>query len=265
MGNTAAGALRIPASAAPSSRSRSESFDGFTWGPALRAAHRLPGAGAQAARHQPQRGRDDDSELFTLVGSLISESPGFRRHFARPSGRSQHGYPDVTLVGAVKASVGRPGIEIRRGFEGLRPGPKRRPSARSGTKATRRRLPEAPGGTSWRATLLEQGPVDSAPAATRAPGRGRETRVDNEGDGTVATPVTRWSQPSARTARSAFLDGDRRIALIGCASGEQKADDQAVAEMTGQLTKLLDGEGTPSGTKSPRPLLPKPRATVAPA
>ena len=59
--------------------------------------------------------------------------------------------------------------------------------------------------------------------------------------GQVATPVTRWSQPWRRTAVSAFLMGIVGIALIGCASGEQKADDQAVAEMTGQLTKLLDG------------------------
>jgi hypothetical protein len=86
----------------------------------------------------------------------------------------------------------------------------------------------------------ERVPVDSRPEATRAPGTRRETQVENERDGTVTTQVTAGSQPWRRTALSAFLIGIVGIALIGCASGEQKAEDQAVAEMTGQLTTLQD-------------------------
>ena len=79
----------------------------------------------------------------------------------------------MTLVGAVKDRVGRPGVEMRRGFEGYVLDPKdgRLLERDEGASAP---VPEAPGGTSWRATFLEQGPVDSAPAATPGP---RQTPV----------------------------------------------------------------------------------------
>jgi hypothetical protein len=56
-------------------------------------------------------------------------------------------------------------MEIRRGFEGyvLDPVDGRLLERYEGTSEP---VPEAPGGTSWRATFLKQGPVDSAPAAT---------------------------------------------------------------------------------------------------
>jgi hypothetical protein len=70
--------------------------------------------------------------------------------------------PRVTLVGAVKDSAGRPGVEIKRGDEGYILDPKdgRLLEQYEGTPEP---VPEAPGGTSWRSTILEQGPADSAP------------------------------------------------------------------------------------------------------
>jgi len=56
----------------------------------------------------------------------------------------------------------------------------------------------------------------------------------------VTTNVTGWSQPLRRTAMTAFLTGIVGVALAACASGEQKAQDQAVTEMTGQLSELKD-------------------------
>lgn len=61
-----------------------------------------------------------------------------------------------------------------------------------------------------------------------------------ETDGTVTTNVTGWSEPWRRTALTAFLVGIVGVALTACASGEQKAQDQAVSGMTGQLSELKD-------------------------
>ena len=169
MGNTAAGALKDPRVSSGIIPLEIGSFDGFTWDQlyALRTDSRALERKLHAT--SLNGGRDDDSELFTLVGSLISESPAppaLRKALWEIAAR----IPGVTLVGAVKASVGRPGIEIRRGFEGYVLDPKdgRVLERYEGTSAP---VPEAPGGTSWRATLLEQGPVDRAPAATPRPGQ----------------------------------------------------------------------------------------------
>jgi len=112
-------------------------------------------------------GRDDNTELFSLIGSLQAESPAppaLRKALWEIAAR----IPGVTLVGAVKDSVGRPGVEIRRRDEGYILDPKdgRLLEQYEGTPEP---VPEAPGGTNWRSTILEQGPADSAPAPTANP------------------------------------------------------------------------------------------------
>jgi len=109
-------------------------------------------------------GRDDNTELFTLVGGLLAESPAppaLRKALWEIAAR----IPGVTLVGAVHDSVGRPGVEIRRGDEGYILNPKDGQLLEQ-YEGTPEPVPEAPGGTNWRSTILEQGPTDSAPAAT---------------------------------------------------------------------------------------------------
>lgn len=73
--------------------------------------------------------------------------------------------PGVALVGAVKDSSGRSGIAIRRGDQSyvVDPGDGRLLEESKGiSKAT----PEAPSVARWRATYLEQGPAETAPAPT---------------------------------------------------------------------------------------------------
>jgi hypothetical protein len=164
MGHTAAGALKDPRVSSGIIPLEVGSFDGFTWD----QLYALPTDSRALERRlratSLNGGRDDNSELFTLVGSLISESPAppaLRKALWEIAAR----IPGVTLVGAVKDSIGRPGIEIRRGFEGYVLDPKdgQLLERYEGTSAP---VPEAPGGTNWRATFLERGPVDNAPAAT---------------------------------------------------------------------------------------------------
>ena len=112
-------------------------------------------------------GRDDNSELFSLVGALLAESPAspaLRKALWEIAGRIPH----VTLVGAVKDSAGRPGVEIRRGDEGYILDPKdgRLLEQYEGTPGP---VPEAPGGANWRSTVLDQGPADSTQASTGGP------------------------------------------------------------------------------------------------
>ena len=167
MGHTAAGALKDPGVSSGIRPLGVAFFDGFTWDQlyALPTDSRTLESKLRAT--SLNGGRDDNSELFELVGSLIAESPAppaLRQALWQIASR----IPGVTLIGAVKDSIGRPGIEIRRGFEGyvLDPRDGRLLERYDGTSAP---VPEAPGGTDWRATYLEQGPVDSAPAATPRP------------------------------------------------------------------------------------------------
>jgi hypothetical protein len=161
---TVAGALKDPRVSSGIIPLEVGSFDGFTWD----QLYALPTESRTLERKlratSLNGGRDDNSELFSLVGSLISESPAppaLRKALWEIAAR----IPGVTLAGAVKDSIGRPGIEIRRGFEGYVLDPKdgRLLERYEGTSTP---APEAPGGTNWRATFLERGPVDSAPAAT---------------------------------------------------------------------------------------------------
>jgi hypothetical protein len=164
MGHTAAGVLKDPRVSSGIIPLEVGSFDGFTWDQLYALPTDSRALESKLRATSLNGGRDDNSELFTLVGSLISESPAppaLRKALWEIASR----IPGVTLVGAVKDSIGRPGTEIRRGFEGyvLNPNDGRLLERYEGTSAP---VPEAPGGTNWRATFLEQGPVDSAPAAT---------------------------------------------------------------------------------------------------
>jgi hypothetical protein len=106
--------------------------------------------------------RDGDTELFALVGDLLRESPApptLRKALWEVVAR----VPGVSLVGAVRDSSGRPGVAIERGGHGYVLDP-----------TTGRLLEEyigspkpgsdSPGGASWRATYLEQGPAVSTPS-----------------------------------------------------------------------------------------------------
>ena len=164
MGHTAAGALKDARIGSGIVSLEVGSFEGFTWD----QLYALPTDSRALERKlratSLKGGRDDNSELFTLVGSLISESPAppaLRKALWEIAAR----IPGVTLVGAVKDSIGRPGIEIRRDFEGYVLDPKDGQLLER-YEGTSTPVPEAPGGTNWRATYLEQGPVDSAPAVT---------------------------------------------------------------------------------------------------
>jgi hypothetical protein len=163
-GHTAAGALKDPRISSGIIPVEVGSFEGFTWDQLYALPTDSRALESKLRATSLNGGRDDNSELFTLVGGLISESPAppaLRKALWEIAAR----VPGVTLVGAVKDSIGRPGIEIRRGFEGYVLDPKdgQLLERYEGTSAP---VPEAPDGTNWRATFLEQGPVNSAPAAT---------------------------------------------------------------------------------------------------
>ena len=143
------------------------SFDGFTWDQLFALPTDSRALERKLRATSLNGGRDDNTELFTLVGTLMSESPAppaLRKALWEIAAR----IPGVTLVGAVKDSVGRPGMEIRRGFEGYILDPKDGQLLER-YEGSSTPVPEAPGGTNWRATFLEQRPADSAPAATPRP------------------------------------------------------------------------------------------------
>jgi hypothetical protein len=97
-------------------------------------------------------GPDDDSELFTIVGDLLRESPAppaLRKALWEVAAR----VPGVKLVGAVTDSAGRAGVAVERHGDRYVLDP-----------ANGRLLEES--SSSWTGTYLEQGPVDSAPAVT---------------------------------------------------------------------------------------------------
>lgn len=139
-------------------------FGGFSWDQLYALPTESRALESKLRATSLNGGRDDNSELFSIVGGLLSESPAppaLRKALWEIAAR----VPGVTLLGAVKDGAGRSGVEIRRGDEGyiLDPQDGRLLEQYEGTPAP---VPEAPGGTNWRSTLLEQGPVDSAPTAT---------------------------------------------------------------------------------------------------
>jgi hypothetical protein len=140
------------------------SFGGFSWDQLYALPTESRALERKLRATSLTGGRDDDSELFTIVGDLLAESPAppaLRKALWEIAAR----IPGVTLLGAVKDSAERPGVEIRRGDEGyiLDPEDGRLLEQYAGTPEP---VAEAPQGTDWRSTILEQGPADSAPAAT---------------------------------------------------------------------------------------------------
>jgi len=102
-------------------------------------------------------GPDDDSELFVIVGDLLRESPAppaLRKALWEVAAR----VPGVTLVGAVKDSMGRAGVAVERG------------DIRYILDPQDGRLLEegVPGSAAFGGTYLEQGPADHAPAPTES-------------------------------------------------------------------------------------------------
>lgn len=139
-------------------------FGGFSWDQLYALPTESRALESKLRATSLNGGRDDNSELFSIVGSLLAESPAppaLRKALWEIAAR----VPGVTLLGAVKDSAGRSGVEIRRGDEGyiLDPQDGRLLEQYEGTPAP---VPEAPGGTNWRSTFLEQDPADSAPTAT---------------------------------------------------------------------------------------------------
>jgi hypothetical protein len=137
-------------------------FGGFTWDQLYALPTDSRALETKLRATSLNGGRDDNSELFSLVGELLLESPAppaLRKALWEIAGR----IPGVTLAGAVKDSAGRPGLEIRRGDEGyiLDPDDGQLLEQYGGTPEP---VVEAPGGTNWRSTILERGPADSAPA-----------------------------------------------------------------------------------------------------
>lgn len=109
-------------------------------------------------------GGDDDSALFGIVGDLLRESPAgpaLRQALWEVAAR----VPGVTLVGAVKDSTGRSGVAVERGDRRYVLDPKDGRLLEE-FEGNSQPVPEAPGGTNWRGTYLQQGPADSAPAPT---------------------------------------------------------------------------------------------------
>jgi hypothetical protein len=164
MGHTAANVISDSSFSGGMSSAEPGLFGGFTWDQLYALPTDSRALQSRLRATSLTGGKDANSQLFTLVGSLISESPAppaLRKALWEIAAR----IPGVTLVGAVKDSAGRPGIEIRRDFEGYILDPKdgRLLERYEGTSAP---VMEAPGGTNWSATFLEQGPVNSAPAAT---------------------------------------------------------------------------------------------------
>jgi hypothetical protein len=136
-------------------------FGGFTWDQLYALPTDSRALEAKLRATSLNGGRDDNSELFSLVGALLAESPAppaLRKALWEIAARIPH----VTLVGAVKDSAGRPGVEIRRGDEGYILDPKDGQLLEQ-YEGTPEPVPEAPGGTNWRSTILERGPADSAP------------------------------------------------------------------------------------------------------
>jgi hypothetical protein len=118
-------------------------FGGFSWDQLYALPTDSRAVEAKLRATSLNGGRDDNTELFSLVGALMGESPApptLRKALWETAAR----IPQVTLVGAVKDSAGRPGVEIRRGNEGYILDPKdgRLLEQYEGTPEP---VPEAPG------------------------------------------------------------------------------------------------------------------------
>src|SRR5262249_23645006 len=101
-------------------------------------------------------GPDPQSELFTIVGDLLRESP------APPALRKAlfdvaAGIPGVHLTGKVTDALGRTGTGVQRDGETLVVAP-----------ADGKLLADDEG-AGWSATFVSQGPASSAPAASSRP------------------------------------------------------------------------------------------------
>ena len=97
-------------------------------------------------------GKDDDSEMFVIVGDLLRESPAppaLRKALWEVAAR----IPGIELVGAVTDHAGRAGVAVERGDQRYVLDP-----------SDGRLLEESSGG--WRATYLAQGPASTAPEPT---------------------------------------------------------------------------------------------------
>jgi hypothetical protein len=117
-------------------------------------------------------GPDPQSELFTIVGDLLRESP------APPALRKAlfdvaAGIPGVHLTGKVADELGRTGTGVTRGDETLVIDP-----------ADGKLLADTESG--WTATYVSQGPANSAPAATPQPGKGPDGAVGDPAAGASA-------------------------------------------------------------------------------
>jgi hypothetical protein len=161
MGHKTGGALNDPRVGSGSIPLDVGLFGGFTWDQLYALPTDSRALETKLRATSLNGGRDDNTELFTLVGALLAESPAppaLRKGLWQIAAR----IPGVTLVGAVKDSAGRPGVEIRRGDEGYILDPKDGQLLEQ-YEGTPEPVPEAPNGTNWRSTILEQGPANSAP------------------------------------------------------------------------------------------------------
>lgn len=162
MGHRAIGVLKDPRVSSIIIPLEAGLFGGFTWDQLYALPTDSQALETKLRATSLNGGRDDNTELFTIVGSLLAESPAppaLRKALWEIAAR----IPGVTLVGAVKDSAGRSGVEIKRGHEGYILDPKDGQLLEQ-YEGTPEPVPEAPGGTNWRSTILERGPADSAPA-----------------------------------------------------------------------------------------------------
>lgn len=118
-------------------------------------------------------GPDAQSELFTIVGDLLRESP------APPALRKAlydvaAGIPGVHLTGKVTDSIGRAGTGVERGGETLVVDP-----------ADGALLADDEG-SGWSATFVSQNPASSAPAATAGQATAGGTRAAPAGQAPAA-------------------------------------------------------------------------------
>lgn len=108
-------------------------------------------------------GPDDDSELFTIVGDLLRDSPAppqLRRALWEVAAE----IPGFSLVGPVTDGAGRPGVAVERGTERyvLDPDTGQLLEESSGGPSL---TPDSAARTGYRAIYLEQGPANEVPAA----------------------------------------------------------------------------------------------------
>jgi hypothetical protein len=99
--------------------------------------------------------RDDDAALFVIVGDLLRESPAppaLRKALWQVAAR----IPGIELGGEVTDHAGRPGVAVERDGQRYVLDP-----------SSGRLLEES--STGWRATYLEQGPAETAPASDPQP------------------------------------------------------------------------------------------------